>query len=167
MPGTVTVLTHSNPDHIGFRTGSVSAGTFIEVPQTQLMAMINGPLGSRTQPVALFGCRLAGAYARQLSRALGGRAVIATAGYVQPQVSPDGTVTMTSHDSRGSAESFEVYGGRGWESFGINVPDGYEVRSFSSNDRTGKFWVIMVGHDPGSRIRHARVQDGARPRREQ
>jgi hypothetical protein len=158
MPGTVTVLTHSNPGGIGFRAGAPNTRAFAPVTQAQLMASINGR--SPTQPVALFGCRLAGAYAQQLSRSLGGRAVIATTGYVQPQRSEDGTVTMTAHDGRGVSTNFEVYGGSGWASYGINVPVGYQVRSMSFNDRAGRFSVTMTGQVTGSRLMQTRVESG-------
>jgi len=158
MPGTVTALTHANPRGIGSRAGPANTHRFASWGMTALTAMINGR--SSSQPVALFGCRLAGPYAQQLSRLLGGRAVIATAGYIEPRRSADGTVTMTAQDGHGGPIGFEVYGGRGWESFGINVPAGYQVRSFAFNDRTGRFSVSMTGRETGSLIPRTRVETG-------
>ena len=166
MPGAVTILSHGNRSGIGER--NAPAGTprgFSRISMGTLVGQIHAQMDRvrQSQPVALFACQTGGAYAQRLSAALGGRAVLSTRGWVVPSVARDGTVTMrasSTSNGRGSPVPFEVVGGRGWGSFGIDVPAGYQVQTISYNSTTRDFSVLMRGQELGSRIWRERTVGG-------
>jgi hypothetical protein len=152
MFGTVTVFSHGSP--VAIRTGPDNYA----YPDEQTMAGLINSRELSAQPVALLGCRIGGdghSYMQRLSRLLG-RPVMGSTSRTWPDREPGGWYTLRAfhadshhHRDRSRPGEFVVAGGT-WANYGVEVPDGWHVRSIGFNPRAHRMRVTM--DRTGSRI---------------
>lgn len=158
MPGVFTIWMHGNQEGIGYRTGPgpnrANWARFTPIQLANVVRAMQAMQLNPNQPIAIFACWVgSGSFARDLSRLMGGVAVMAATNYVTRDRLSDGRVGFKLS---GTGE-FVVVGGKGWADFGITVPYGGRVVGVYRYPNSNRISVRIDMPDSGHATRIVRT----------